>query len=330
MISPAQSIYLYCPVFFFVGQSFLIATGSPVNDNTRATEVFALAEDPEKEVSCSNNFPAYPIGVSVATGGLLGGKTPIICGGKDAAKVRTNACYTLNQDQDQPAATLSTAKSIGRGSIVINDEELFLVGGFKTDETIADNTEFVTLGKPTSTPGPKLPFGIQRHCFLKIDESTAFVIGGRSMTDRGQVLPVSSTLFYDIKAKTFQDGPKLNHKRFFHVCARFDLGGKTFVLVAGPDKQHTEIWNPTQNKWIKGPDSPSSNVGRSAAAFTSSDGKAVFIFVSTDGSLLKFDWNVGNLRWQWTTLNRKLKTIERTDFVLMELPPELVSCDIVG
>ena len=61
-----------------------------------------------------NNWPDFPIGVSGATGGLIG-DTVIICGGKGS-----DECYSLTSEK----STLVTHMTVGRkdaASIVIND-----------------------------------------------------------------------------------------------------------------------------------------------------------------------------------------------------------------
>ncbi len=306
----------------------MITTGSPIDETTKTSEILAFTDDLREDVECEK-YPFYPIGVWVATGGMIG-NVPLICGGLDGSKTRTDECYSISPKEGAKRATrLIKAKTNGKGSIAVNDKELFVAGGYSDDE-IEDSTEFVTLDQEPKL-GPKLPYTVHRHCFVKIDESTAFLISGRSMSfNGGAKILIKNTLFYDIANKDFKNGPELFSARQWHACASLKVDGKTFVMVAGgTGRKDSEIWSQETNEWTKGPDAPM-KLDHFAWPFTSSDGKEAFVYVagSNGGSLLKFNQRIKD-EWRWTVIERQLQMVSRNHYVLIEIPKELVSCKVV-
>ena len=125
-----------------------------------------------------NNWP--DLSVVGASGGLIG-NTVIICGGyRDGGYV--DECYILTSEK----ATLVTHMSVGRGSassIIINDNTLWVTGGFNYDHggSLA-STDYVRV---TGTMlGPDLPMTLSHHAMVAINSTCAMVIGGIQLTGR--------------------------------------------------------------------------------------------------------------------------------------------------
>ena len=43
----------------------------------------------------------------------------------------------------------------------------------------ASSTKFIIDGKKDGTLGPKLPYGLNKHCVVKLSDNAVFVIGGQ-------------------------------------------------------------------------------------------------------------------------------------------------------
>ena len=125
------------------------------------------------------NWPEFPIGVSGATGGLIG-DTVIICAGDDGGYV--GECYSLTSEKATLVTHMSVRRS-GAASIVFNDDALWVTGGFYHLTTISvekievlNSTEYVTMIK--TMPGPDLPMALKGHAMVSINSTCSMVIGG--------------------------------------------------------------------------------------------------------------------------------------------------------
>ena len=47
----------------------------------------------------------------------------------------------------------------------------------KNSERPTDTSEYITLGMKGGVSGPTLPMAIHSHCFIKINETTAYLLG---------------------------------------------------------------------------------------------------------------------------------------------------------
>ena len=75
-----------------------------------------------------NNWPDFPISVLGATGGLIG-DTVIICGGEDSDSNYVEGCHSLTSENPTPVTQMSVNRT-GAASIVINDNTLWITGGW--------------------------------------------------------------------------------------------------------------------------------------------------------------------------------------------------------
>jgi hypothetical protein len=168
-----------------------------------------------------NNWPDFPIGVTVATSGLIGG-TVIICGGWDVSYV--DECYSLTSEK----ATLVTHMSVWRknaASIVIDDNTLWVTGGYGG---YLASTEYVTM---TGTMlGPDMPMGLSGHAMVAINSTCSMVIGGVS---NGYYY--ASTFFYDRNEEEWITGPSLIQAREDHAAGIVtdEVTDENFVAVTG-------------------------------------------------------------------------------------------------
>ena len=179
-----------------------------------------------------NNWPDFPIGVSGATGGLIG-DTVVICGGYDISGYSVDECYSLTAEK----ATLVTHMSVVRSraaSIVINDNTLWVTGGdgYGYGEYLA-STEYVTLTEAMSA-GPYLPMALYYHAMVAINSTCSMVIGGGGQEGGiSHIFPL--TYFYDHNEGEWINGPSLMQARYAHAAGIItdEVTGEHFVAVTG-------------------------------------------------------------------------------------------------
>jgi hypothetical protein len=196
-----------------------------------------------------NNWPNFPIGVHGATGGLIG-DTVIICGGKDD----NDECYSLTSEK----ATLVTHMSVGRylaASIVINDNTLWVTGGYNNDGGYLASTENVTL--MGTMPGPDLTMVLASHAMVAINSTCSMVIGGYSNNTN-----YALTFFYDRIEGEWVNGPSLIEARHSHAAGIItdEMTGEDFVAVTGGTvtggNHHSDYLDSTEilqdGEWVQG------------------------------------------------------------------------------
>ena len=111
-----------------------------------------------------------------ATGGLLNGNLPIICGGIQGK----STCHGIGNPSFM--TSLTEERSFSASVLLENDSELWITGGYNNDRP-SDTTEIVfsVLDSLFSIPGPKLPMSLFGHCLVKINEESFMVIGDNQL-----------------------------------------------------------------------------------------------------------------------------------------------------
>ena len=194
-----------------------------------------------------NNWPDFPIGVTAATGGLIG-DTVIICGGYDSDYNYVDECYSLTSEK----ATLVTHMSVGRSfpvSIVLNDKTLWVTGGLYA---YLASTEYVTV---TGTMlGPNLPMALDGHAMVAINSTCSMVIGGINSNGYYSAL----TFFYDHNEDEWITGPSLMQARGYHATGIVtdEVTDESFVAVTGGSDDSGSYLDSTEilqdGEWVQG------------------------------------------------------------------------------
>merc|ERR1711860_429532 len=146
----------------------------------------------------------------------------------------------------------TTARRYASATEVNNDETL-IIGG----RNVLKTTELIS--SSGSVKGKDFPTTIARHCSFKINSTHALVTGGRQDWSFS-----ASTWFVDLTTTRFTPGPEMTSKRIGHSCSTFNLGRKTFGVVAGGYYLDSTEWidleedSPT---WSEGPKLPRRLVG---------------------------------------------------------------------
>ena len=159
-------------------------------------------------------------------GGILQNQL-LICGGIQAYQTPTkyeNDIVILGQQNRLLANNKLLQSREFSTSVVLNDETIWIIGGFHTE-----TTEFVFLDK-SPVKGPDMPFRISAHVAIKVDEKRIFLLGGYNHKGKAsnQTLIVDPTNNFDIRK-----GPSMKTKRLCGSGSTMKVGGKQYIVVAG-------------------------------------------------------------------------------------------------
>ena len=161
-------------------------------------------------------------------------------------------------------STVSIKMGVARSyaaSIIFNETTLWIVGGEQGGGWIQHNsTEFITIDSKqqmTQAYGPELPFGISKHCMVKFNSTTIYLIGG-SMgvgTISKKVWIIDPTQNF-----TMTEGPSLSGNKspksmeIFTSCGKMKYNDTDVIVVVGSreylEVDTVEILFPTG--WVKG------------------------------------------------------------------------------
>ena len=141
-------------------------------------------------------------------------------------------------------------------SVVLNYTKLWVFGGEGEGVDHFKSTEFISLDSP-SVKGPDLPFKVIKHCTIKYNEDSIYLIGGYQdgiISEKTWIIGGDP----DKNGFTIKEGPCLNTKRYAHSCGIMEKNGKILIVVAGgqeedDDLDTVEILDPSSNAgWILG------------------------------------------------------------------------------
>ncbi len=199
----------------------LVTTGGGFTEGAKyITEIVDIAEP---EVVCEDYHP-YPgdeDGITMPVGGLLANGEVMVCGGHGEDR-----CFYLG-NKTVPV-TMTTARAWSAAIVQDDGLSMWITGG---DMTL-DSTEVVAPEEADpAVLGPVLPYGLQQHCMVKLDELTYMILGG--LTEGGAL--TSNTWLFHVSNQTFSPGPamiRVKHDMSCGVIEAEDTKEK-IVLVAG-------------------------------------------------------------------------------------------------
>ena len=215
------------------------------------------------ELIQTNSTPSFGKLPSVREGpvGAMIGNAPTLCGGVDNYFFFLDSCISFENSQWSLSYTMTTKRANSAG-VKINSTTFWILGG--THYTgigwfYIDSTEFITQGQTNGVLGPKLPYGLEKMCAVKLSEEEIFVIGGRGSGDIGITNEV--WIYNPQKGFARRQGPSLKYKRFAHSCGIMRDDEKTYIVVAGglylgdvylETLDSVEIYDTTDNTWHSG------------------------------------------------------------------------------
>ena len=220
----------------------MVATGRP--NGTQVQIIDFLSE----ETICKQ-FPAFPISVFGAAGGLGSFEEPIICGGVGPYGQGTGSeCYSFQNghwkylsSMTEPRYYFSITKS------PFNNTSLIAIGGQFAD-ILSSNGEWTRLDQPT----PGFPGS---HCLVQIN-ATSFMLTVGSST--------SFVFIFNSETNQWTEGPQMISIRNFHGCGKIpsDKQSSKFGIVAfgghdnNNDLSSVEFLDLETNVWRQGPELP--------------------------------------------------------------------------
>ena len=232
--------------FHFTGGQYLIAGGSTDDTSDEITEVVELIK-----TNSTPTFGQLPSGQSGAVGTMLS-NAPILCGGRDVNDGSYNildTCVSYHQYSVWIHSNTMINKRIDPAGVKVNSTAFWILGGYDGSSRL-DSTEFIIQGQTNGVPGPKLPYGMNGMCAIKISENEIFVIGGRV----GDYDYLNDVWIYDPQNGFVRtQGPSLTTERYDHSCSTMKDGKKTLIVTAGGyDLDSVEIYDPTDKNWHLG------------------------------------------------------------------------------
>ena len=150
---------------------FLIAASSK---KTKTKIVDPLIDN----FTCQDKIKPFPFTLWSPSGGLIGAKTPFICGGKKTKDSQLNPnCYTLDKDTGEwkidAKATLKTPRSHA-ASVILGNKLVMLGGLHKIGYGLGptNSIEVLTPGQISQELDVILPDALSRLCAVPWDEDT--------------------------------------------------------------------------------------------------------------------------------------------------------------
>ncbi len=283
----------------------------------------------------------FPLNNEDATGALLLDDTPLVCGGSDYTD-NLDECYVLSPSGQWIEAGKMSAPKEDTASILWDSDTLWVTGGTNKDGNVVSSTELITVTKQkehapkysvSSKAAPDLPVTVGAHCLLKLNDSTAFLIGGITVGKKTFFLDINTDLGQEVF--DFAPGPEMSTGRFAHVCGMMTNpgdGSDAVVAAIGGFNAgglaSTDLWIVGSDKWIPGPDIPEAT--QYSSLVSSSNGKSLFVVGLWTSSyyrsnIYQFAYSGGSGSWQWTKLDQGLQ-VARRSHVTMLIPDSLTNC----
>ena len=246
----------YLPILLAVSSLVAITHAEKLLVTANEYNAASFVLDLENGVTCEA-FADYPEDqVWGAGGGLLRQKYPLACDGNEELSI--NDCYLYENGAWSKSVELPAAVE-WPGSVVINEDTLWITGGYYNYEVNFNLSLLVKPFENVAEPGPPLPYEVMTPCMVQWDEDTFVMIGGSGKQGGGP-----RTSYYIFSKGEWQDGPQLLHRRNVPACATMTLSsGRKIIMVAGAsgtDGSATEWIEPvkgtTEYEWVKGPPTP--------------------------------------------------------------------------
>lgn len=313
----------------------LIVTGSTGgSDNLKTSEVIDL-QNPGNQCDDLGNHTKE---VFAASGGMLNGTYPLVCGGVYGFK----ECSILGYDLDP--VYLKEDRSFASSVMVRFDngyeiqDVLWITGGENPQPTGTSEFVFMFNGTLNTIEGPRLPVNVLGHCMIALNENTFMLIGGGNAYEYD-----TNTTFIirpkDVKNNTtlnedWIEGPKLEIPRRVHACGIVNVPGTKYAVVSGGastlSRQSVEFLdiNDMQRGWFPGPYLPKPLLAHS---MVSTENSLVVIggvdnFDEDSVSKDLFELSCLESGCQWREMEPKMK-VGRSHMVAMMVPDDLTNCE---
>jgi len=227
------------------GLKLLVISGA---ENGGWTESVELADPTGNDSSCPF-VPDYPMLMSYGTAQNIGNQFIVSCG--------ENPCYLFDMSTKEwkEYAQLAEENRGGAASVLINDHEMWITGGYDGARAL-ETTEIIDTNAQSVRRGPDLPEPMLWHCAIKINSTHVFTANGY----KAYLVNVSEEPF------EFTRLPDMEEERPGAGCgfvwAQNDMSregiGEPVVVVAGGIRSPStsEVFHVEKNQWVEGPALP--------------------------------------------------------------------------
>ncbi len=286
--------------------------------NTVISEVISLNEP---LLRCQRLMDC-PLSLAGATGALLDGNTPTICGGFSSSTV--DKCYSYHKDGWWNARNLTLPRFTPANVVLDNGRTLCVTGGFNGSK-VTDTIDLVTLSSSRTSGPMELPVALTGHCMVRVFNRMTFVIGGYRSIKAG-----NSTWILNQSSIEWTIGPDLNIGRSEHACGYTFIRSTGFpaIVAAGgyPALDSAEILFAPYEEW-KQYKLPKGIRSASGVSYNGDflliggfDGKDVLSTIYRLGCRLE--------NCHWSLMEQQLQ-VARSSAVAMLIPNELTNCELL-
>ncbi len=317
---------------------FLIVGGEVMPGSYVSVEAVLFGDESR---ICNTSGVNYPQKISSASAAVwVHPKTnktvPIICGGNDPRHTLTkwNTCHFLSfqngTDQwnwTQVDPVLTQARDQAASIVIDNGKTLWITGGTKAYYQGLRSTELISIldqddeseSSFAIQAGPDLPLDIYGHCLVKLNSSTAMLIGGQWAARRFKkstyLLSIPQSGSNKESARPIK-GPWLNVARSEHTCGVLRDHLDRQVVIAGGRGSTEMLVVGSGQDWTPGPPCPTETA---SSTTTTVDGKKLLVFGgwSLEGKLIhQFHFDQEREAWTWTRLDQRLEMSRTKSMVL--------------
>ena len=285
-------------------------------ENVTIVEVINL-QDPRPQ-QCQG-LESFPVNVTHGYGGFVDG-IPMIC---DFDLDVNQDCYTFGNTTPLLKANISRDHAACIVISVNNINVLWITGGITGVRYT--NTSVYISPKTGVSVGPELPTAMFWHCMLRLNSSTAMIIGGVAGDEYTRA--TNHTRFYHSESSDWTGGPDLRFARSTHACGLISdsLSNKKIVIATTGILDYsnsTDLWSVGSSQWIDGPEFPGGDIYK-ATGTTSSDGKHFILIGGIDfrsGSGFQhsiYKLQCFNLICNWEKMKQKLHVARGYHFVIL-------------
>jgi len=238
-----------------------MVVGGYSDDGTVADVELLYPFSPESHCEKPSNF-------SEARYGMIGeffSHYPIICGGSSTEFMSyRNDCWVYDENFWIDGDFSLTAVRAQASSVLISDEMLWVSGGIDgVGNASTYQTSEIIYSSGVVEPGPDMPEYIAFHCSANINSTHVFIAGNGYWDQykyNSYIVDTTTTPF------SFTKLPPMLHARHGAACATINLiddksknkidTERLFVVGGWDHPSWTEMYSPSEDKWIEGPELP--------------------------------------------------------------------------
>ena len=193
-------------------------TGYTGNSDMNSNEMIDIKS------GCTAELPDYPMPVSGATG-VYENSRITICGGTNS-----NKCYKLKKNGISFELLQTMGDNRTNARSIVTEGNILVTGGVDENNNKIGSGEFIKQQIPNMYI--QLPYPVNEHWFLNINQTTSFLIGGTTSSATAS----KKTYFFNHFTNEWTSGPDLIKGRHAHtagVLFDHDTNEQHIAVIAG-------------------------------------------------------------------------------------------------